>query len=201
MREHASRKEGGTRKHRLDGVLVGYRLARCCVGGIRVHSLVLNLVKGFGMSEKKFDSPPPMVAPVVRSREDLDAETQAAFRALAAEQARREAQRPAIQAEGEAALARLFKLASQSDTGQAGVLAAFLLGLYNGRRFRFDLTDLRRLDWALHDDCMAVLRMDGSPQQEVHMYIENGSWAFEKMARDWGLMGDGSVSTGEAGRS
>ena len=151
------------------------------------------------MSEKKFDLPPSMDAPVMRRREDVEADAQVAMHAFAAEQARREALRPAIQVEGEAALARLFKLASQSDTGQAGVLAAFLLGLYNGRRFRFDLTDLRRLDWALHDDCLAVLRMDASPQQEVHMYIENGSWAFEKMARDWGLMGDGSVSTGEAG--
>lgn len=151
------------------------------------------------MTEKQFDLPPSMEAPVMRSREDLDAEMLGAMEALMAEQAKREAQRPAIQAEGEAALGRLFKLASQSDTGQAGVLAAFLLGLYNGRRFRFDLTDLRRLDWALHDDCMAVLRMDASPQQEVHMYIENGSWAFEKMARDWGLVGDSSVSTGEAG--
>lgn len=150
------------------------------------------------MGEKKTALPPSMEAPVMRRREDLDAESQAAMEAFAAEQARREAQRPAIQAEGEAALARLFKLASQSDTGQAGVLAAFLLGLYNGRRFRFDLTDLRRLDWRLHDDCMAVLRMDGSPAQEVHMYCENGSWAFEKMARDWGLTGDSSVSTGEA---
>ena len=134
----------------------------------------------------------------MRRREEVDAEAQAAMEAFVVEQARREAQRPAIQAEGEAALARLFKLASQSDTGQAGVLAAFLLGLYNGRRFRFDLTDLRRLDWRLHDDCITVLRMDASPAQEVHMYIENGSWAFEQMARDWGLVGDSSVSTGEA---
>lgn len=136
------------------------------------------------MSEKKFDLPPSMEAPVMRRPEDVEADAQIAMHAFAADQARREALRPAIQAEGEAALARLFKLASQSDTGQAGVLAAFLLGLYNGRRFRFDLTDLRRLDWGLHDDCMAVLRMDASPAQEVHMYIENGSWAFEQMARD-----------------
>ncbi len=118
--------------------------------------------------------PPPMEAPVVR------------FEVLIAEQAKREAQRPDIQAEGEAALARLFKLASESDTSQAGVLAAFLLGLYNGHRFRFDLTDLRRLDWWLHDDCMAVLRMDHVPQQEVHQYFERGQERFERMARAWG---------------
>lgn len=80
----------------------------------------------------------------------------------------------------------MFKLASESDTGQAGVLAAFLLGLYNGHRFRFDLTDLRRLDWRLHDDCMAVLRMDHVPRQEVHQYFEGGQELFERMARPWG---------------
>ena len=149
------------------------------------------------MSERKVDLPPSMDAPAIQRREGVSTEMEGAVEKLFAEQASRDGQRQAIQAQGEAALARLFKLASESDTGQAGVLAAFLLGLYNGRRFRFDLTDLRRLDWALHDDCMAVLRMDASPRQEVHMYVENGSWAFEKMARDWGMIGDGSVSTGE----
>lgn len=149
------------------------------------------------MSEKKFDLPPPQHAPALGAIEGADKGVVAGMEALMKRVGELDFNRPQIQAEGEAALARLFKLASQSDTGQAGVLAAFLLGLYNGRRFRFDLTDLRRLDAALHEDCMAVLRMDASPRQEVHQYFENGSWAFEQMARDWGLVGDGSVSTGE----
>lgn len=55
------------------------------------------------MAEKKMDLPPSMEAQVMRRREDLDAEAQAAMEAFAAEQAGQEAQRPPIQAEGEAA--------------------------------------------------------------------------------------------------
>lgn len=128
------------------------------------------------MSEKKFDLPPPQHAPALGAVEGADKGVVAGMEAL---------------------MRRVGELDSHRPQIQAGVLAAFLLGLYNGRRFRFDLTELRRLDAALHDDCMAVLRMDASPRQEVHQYFENGSWAFEQMARDWGLVGDGSVSTGE----
>lgn len=97
------------------------------------------------------------------------------------ERARRESAMPEIRTKGEAALRRLFDVAT-SDTGQAGVVAAFLLGLYNGSRFRFDLTELRRLDWALHDDCLAVLRMDHIALQEVHLYFADGGKRFEDLA-------------------
>lgn len=91
---------------------------------------------------------------------------------------------PAIRAEGEAALKRLMPVA-QGDTGQCGVVARFLLGLYNGPRFPFDLTDLRRLDRDLMEDCLLVLRMDSSPEKEVHKYFEDGGKLFERLAQDW----------------
>lgn len=91
---------------------------------------------------------------------------------------------PAIRAEGEAALKRLMPVA-QGDTGQCGVVARFLLGLYNGPRFPFDLTDLRRLDRDLMEDCLLVLRMDSSPEKEVHKYFEDGGQLFEQLAQDW----------------
>lgn len=91
---------------------------------------------------------------------------------------------PKIRTEGEAALRRLFPVA-QGDTGQSGVVARFLLGLYNGRRFPFDLTELRRLDAELLDDCLAVLRMDATPLQEVHEYFPNGGRIFEGWAATW----------------
>lgn len=103
---------------------------------------------------------------------------------LYAEQARIAAERPAIQSEGEAALRRLFDVA-QGDTGQAKVIAKFLLGCYNGLRFPFDLTDFRALDHALFLDCLAVLKMDSQPQQEVHKYFPDGGSKFEQMAKDW----------------
>ena len=46
-----------------------------------------------------------------------------AFNKLYADRARRDAERPKIEEEGETALRRLFKLA-QGDTGQCGVVAA-----------------------------------------------------------------------------
>lgn len=58
------------------------------------------------------------------------------------------------------------------DTGGGGVAVRVLLGLYNGPRFPFDLTDLRRLDdqnltWAIN-----VIEMDASRcRAEVHVVL------------------------------
>lgn len=83
-----------------------------------------------------------------------------------------------------AALTRLLNVARRG-TGQSGVVARFLLSLYNGDRFKVDLTDFRRLDSDLFDDCLRVLRMDNQPAMEVHCYFENGGQIFEKLAKDW----------------
>ena len=84
-------------------------------------------------------------------------------------------------------LQRLFKVAKR-DADQCRFIARFLLGLCNGRRFPFDLTDLRGLDDELFEDCMAVLRMDARvKRQEVHLYVEGTGKAFEQLATDWGV--------------
>jgi len=89
---------------------------------------------------------------------------------------------------GVPALIRLMPIAENGDTGQGRYIAAFLLGLYNGPRFPFCLTDLRGLDSALMDDCLAVLEMDMKAcQQEVHRYFDNGGERFETMAKRWGM--------------
>lgn len=108
-----------------------------------------------------------------------------ALAAFHAQQREFEAALPKVRADGEAALRRLLPVA-QGDTGQSGVVARFLLGLYNGRRFAFDLTDLRRLDAGLLDDCLAVLRMDATPLKEVHEYFPDGGRIFEALAAIWG---------------
>lgn len=81
------------------------------------------------------------------------------------------------------ALARLIEVA-HGDSGQCGRVRRFLLGLYNGGTFPFDLTDLRALDWNIQDDCLAVLAMDMDPWTEVHHRIPGTSeviatWAAE----------------------
>uniref|UniRef100_UPI0039F6D996 DUF7673 family protein n=1 Tax=Sulfuriferula sp. GW6 TaxID=3345112 RepID=UPI0039F6D996 len=116
----------------------------------------------------------------------LSPEARAAFDAIYAEREREARERPAIRAAGLEALKRLVELA-QGDSGQCRYVASFLLSLYNGNRFKFDLTDFRAIDKAIFDDCMAVLKMDRAPEKEVHCYFENGGALWEQMAKDWNV--------------
>lgn len=118
----------------------------------------------------------PELADHMRTKMMLEREVRAA----------RDAIRPQIQEAGLEALKRLLPVA-RGDTGQSGVIARFLLNLYNGNRFPFDMTDLRRLDYELFDDCLAVLKMDYQPKQEIHKYFTNGSAIWEQMAKDWNI--------------
>jgi hypothetical protein len=89
--------------------------------------------------------------------------------------------------QGLASLRHLYDVA-QGHSGQCRYIAAFLLGLYNGGRFPFDLTDLRCIDHDLFEHCIAVLRMDRQPQQEVHCYFEHGGQKWERMGRNWRMV-------------
>lgn len=77
------------------------------------------------------------------------------------------------QAQQDAAL-RLYNTARQhTDTGGDSTCAKLLLGLYNGDRFPFDLTDLRRLDEKLHAAAMTVLFMDSRQTWcEIHVLLD-----------------------------
>jgi hypothetical protein len=96
---------------------------------------------------------------------------------------------------GELAALRKLWLMAQYCNGGARVCARLLLGLYNGRRFPFDLTDLRLLDEEHLDAAITVLRMDARPAMEVHELLgrhlgTRGMGArFELMACDWGFKG------------
>ena len=109
------------------------------------------------------------------------------FAEIYANRDKRAAERPRIEEEGEAALHRLFKVA-KGDSGQCRHIARFLLGLYNGNRFPFDLTRLRSIDAELFDDCIAVLKMDAAPRQEVHRYFDGGGKAFEALVTSWNVL-------------
>lgn len=87
-------------------------------------------------------------------------------------------------AKGIPALQRLLPIA-QGHSGQCRIVANFLLSLYNGNRFKFDLTDFRSLDIAIFIDCIAVLWMDYRPKQEVHSYFKNGDKIWEDLAKKW----------------
>jgi hypothetical protein len=71
------------------------------------------------------------------------------------------------------AISLLYETAKRMlDTGGGSRCAKLLLGLYNGNRFPFDLTDLRALDNQRLDAAMVVLRMDAQrTYTEVHQLL------------------------------
>lgn len=81
------------------------------------------------------------------------------------------------------------------DTGGGGTCVRLLLGCYNGTRFPFDLTDLRRLDAKNLNNALTVLRMDSCCRAEVHVvlrYLLSDRMVqaqFERWAYDLGLKG------------
>lgn len=86
------------------------------------------------------------------------------------------------QAEALNALRRLYDAAA-NDTGQSVVIGNFLLGLYNGKAYPFNLTKLRRLDTSLHNDCLAALQLDHQPLLDVHEYFENGTQLINQLCK------------------
>lgn len=77
------------------------------------------------------------------------------------------------QAQQDAAL-RLYHLAvSHLGTSGGNAAAKLLLGLYNGQRFPFDLTDLRLFDPGNFEAAMTVLRMDATRTfVEIHVLLD-----------------------------
>lgn len=84
-------------------------------------------------------------------------------------------------------LAILMKI-TERDSGQCGIIARFLAGLYNSTTFPFPLRDLRGLDEDLFEHCLAVLRLDNNPVNAIEAYFPNGDAVFQKMLADWGLV-------------
>lgn len=71
------------------------------------------------------------------------------------------------------ALQRVYQLArDHTDTGGGSTAAKLLLGLYNGDRFPFDLTNLRRLDDQMLTHALRVMEMDSRHcRAEVHVVL------------------------------
>jgi hypothetical protein len=73
-------------------------------------------------------------------------------------------------AETQQALVHLWRMAKGCSSSEKAA-ASFLLGLYNGYRFKFDLTDFRLFDSSNFRRCMLVLAMDHAPKAEVHVVL------------------------------
>ncbi|TXH00070.1 MAG: hypothetical protein E6R08_01135 [Nevskiaceae bacterium] len=92
----------------------------------------------------------------------------------------------AIEAAGFEALQRLYSEAVENERDVGSVCARLLLGLYHGRRFPFDLSDLRLLPPDLYRDAAAAIELDARvKRQEVHLYFVDGGTKFEKLAVDY----------------
>lgn len=93
------------------------------------------------------------------------------------------------------ALAHFFIMASEGHHSAARVAARLLLGLYNGYRFQFDLTDLRLLDAANLKRALSLLEFDACPRMEVHQWLNrlygrtDFGERFEHLAHRWNLKG------------
>lgn len=96
----------------------------------------------------------------------------------------RQEQRADAEKNGLPALQRLVEVA-RCDTGQSQVCGRFLLGLYNGYAFPFNLIDLRRLDESLWNDCISVLKLDQRPKKEIHLLINDGHAIWEELKVAW----------------
>lgn len=107
---------------------------------------------------------------------------------LFAELQRIEARRKEAMQKGIPALLRIYDTA-KGDSGQALILRALLIGIFNGDDHPFDLNTLRGLDESLFEDAMEVIRFDRHAEQEVHLYLPAkaqariSQWAFWKRPR------------------
>jgi hypothetical protein len=91
------------------------------------------------------------------------------------------------------ALIKLWNLTQMhSGTSGARIASGVLLGLYNGDRFPFDLTELRGLDRDYLDAAIDVIRCDAArTQMEVHEWLNRLTGRrdfgerFEHLAHEW----------------
>ena len=63
----------------------------------------------------------------------------------------------------------------------------FLAGVYNGREFPFDLTDLRVLDTELASACIDYLNYDRLAKAEVHTHLPGGGAQMQGFIKQQGV--------------
>lgn len=96
----------------------------------------------------------------------------------------RTAERQAAADVGIPALRRLTAVAER-DSGQSETIRRFLLGIYNGNQFPFNLNTLCSLDKNLFDDCLMVLTFDCRARlRELHTCISDGDKLFSRWAKE-----------------
>ncbi|MGO9267296.1 MAG: hypothetical protein ACLQBA_20870 [Candidatus Binataceae bacterium] len=72
-------------------------------------------------------------------------------------------------------------------SGQAGRLIRFIVGLYNGYDYPFDLTELRGLDTRMANACLDYLNYDRLGKREVHRHLTGGEQRLHQWLEDYGI--------------
>ncbi len=80
------------------------------------------------------------------------------------------------------ALIKVIKMALD-DCGGSRVCRDFLLSLYNGHAYPFDMNGLRNLDSGLYVACITIMNVDcrPNPALEIHEWFDNGNEIFDKL--------------------
>lgn len=77
--------------------------------------------------------------------------------------------------------------ATRHNCSGARVFATVLASLYNGKRVKFDVSDLRLLDSENFEHAVNVMRLSFETNSEPHTWFPGGGRIFEKMISDWGF--------------
>lgn len=80
------------------------------------------------------------------------------------------------------ALSKVLRMALD-DCGGSRVCRDFLLSLYNGRAYPFDMNGLRNLDGGLYAACITIMNIDcrPNPPMEIHCWFTNGDEVFDRL--------------------
>ena len=80
------------------------------------------------------------------------------------------------------ALTKVLKMALD-DCGGSRVCRDFLLSLYNGHAYPFNMNGLRNLDGGLYAACITIMNIDCRPNPpfEIHYWFINGDEIFASL--------------------
>jgi hypothetical protein len=76
---------------------------------------------------------------------------------------------------------------AEGDSPQAGLVAQFLAGLYNGFAYPLDLAVLRHLGQDVFERCLQTLRLQRMDAMQVQRYFPNGEARWQAIIRRRGI--------------
>ncbi len=96
----------------------------------------------------------------------------------------------AADAKAGAAFDRLLQHA-RGDSGQARRVADFIAATHNGRKFKFDLFDLRAVDVTISDDMLTCLDALRWGKRDLYKITPNGEAGVSDVLVTWGFAKSG----------